>query len=490
MTSKRNPSTYSLRTVEAKLLDALKVAIDEGLGRTKNPSLFSTNQPARARILLGFSGGRDSVALIKALAVLKNKRNSPIEAVQALHVHHALSPNANRWARFCRKTAADLGIDFKVIHVMVKTKGEGVEAAARKARYQALYKAADAFGATMVMTAHHEDDRLETFLIQWMRGAGLEGLATFPLVRQEGNVALVRPWLHVPRVLIERYLELYQLSWVEDESNADTTYLRNAVRHEVLPVMDKMRPGFRSAAARSVELVAQASELLRDYAKEDLKRIEGPSRSLDIAKLMRLSSARQALVLRAWIESFGILPPSRAKLTEALRQTRETMSDTKLTLKLTHFEIKRHGGQLVMRESQPQIKDKTQFESIQFKGEGCYPVKSWTGELIVRKATETEVGVPLSVLLDNSWQVRPRQGGEKLKVHRQRPRKHLKALYSEANIAEFDRPKLPLLWHGDDLIFAAGLGMDVRYLSQATTDEPVFVISWKPDDTLLTLMQG
>ena len=117
-------------------------------------------------------------------------------------------------------------------------------------------------------------------------------------------------------------------------------------------------------------------------------------------------------------------------------------------------------------------------------------MKSWTGELIVRKATETEVGVPLSVLLDNSWQVRPRQGGEKLKVHRQRPRKYLKALYSEANIAEFDRPKLPLLWHGDDLIFAAGLGMDVRYLSQATTDEPVFVISWKPDDTLLTLMQG
>ena len=85
-------------------------------------------------------------------------------------------------------------------------------------------------------------------------------------------------------------------------------------------------------------------------------------------------------------------------------------------------------------------------------------------------------------------EARPRQGGEKLKLYKNRPRKHLKDLYQKAGIAEFDRPNLPLLWSGEELLFAAGLGMDVRY----ETDNPEvkrYRIEWKPDATLLTLMQ-
>ena len=260
----RSWATLSLQTVQTELLNALKKAITEGLGLTDTPSLFTQNaSPRKARIVVGFSGGRDSVALLNALCLLKKKRNTPIDEILALHVHHALSPNANKWAKFCREMAQDLNVPFKVTYVTVKTTGEGIEAAARKARYEALVKAAKAFNASMIMTAHHEEDRLETFLIQWMRGAGVEGLATFPLVRETDGVVLVRPWLHIARPLLERFLELKNLSWVDDESNADTTYLRNAIRHEVLPVMDKIRPGFRQAAARSVELVAQTSELLK-----------------------------------------------------------------------------------------------------------------------------------------------------------------------------------------------------------------------------------
>ena len=487
----RHYEKLALTTVSRELREALEVAIDEGLGLKETPSLFSEPVSAdkKARIVVGFSGGRDSVALLQALVALRDKRHSRIEEILAVHVHHALSPNANRWARFCREMAQELHVAFKVTYVMVKTKGDGVEAAARKARYEALNNAAKAFQADMVMTAHHEDDRLETFLIQWMRGAGVEGLATFPLVRKDSEIVLVRPFLHVPRALIERYLELLNLSWVEDESNADTAYLRNAIRHEVLPVMDKIRPGFRSAAARAVELVAQTSELLKEVAQEDLKKVVNEKNELYIPKLLELSAIRQTLVLRAWIESFGLVPPSKARLDEQLRQARETHSDTQLTFRMDNFEMRRHGARLVMRKQSSPKKDLTRFETLEWKGAGRYALPSWNGELIIREVGAEEPGVAESMLAGSILQVRPRSGGEKLKIHRARPRKTLKALYQEADIAEFDRVHLPLLWCNDDLIFAAGLGMDTKF-AKVEGDEKRYAFEWVPDQTLFSLMQS
>ena len=486
---KRSVATLSLRTVEGKLLAALREAIGQALGHGTQANLFSAARDfsKKVRITVGFSGGRDSVALLKALCVLRDKRNSPIEDILAVHVHHALSPNANKWARFCRQTAEALGVNFKVAYVRVKSKG--VEAAARKARYEAIFKAAEAFDSHMVMTAHHQDDRLETFLIQWMRGAGVDGLATFPVARSVGAVKLVRPLMRLPRELLERYLELNNLTWVEDESNADTAYLRNAIRHEVLPVMETIRPGFKEAAARSVELIAQSAQVLKEVAHEDLQRIQDADRALSIDALLKLSDSRQALVLRAWIESFGLLLPSKAKLDEALKQTRLTHNDTKLAIKVgTNLEIRRHGAKLVMRETAGQKKDRTQFETLHWTGPGRYSLPSWGGELVISLAKDDEPGIAESYFTDRELQARPRQGGEKLKLFKNRPRKHLKDLYQKAEIAEFDRSKLPLLWSGEDLIFAAGLGMDVRY--QGDGDETRYRIEWHADATLLSLMQG
>ncbi len=484
----RHYEKLALSTVTKEILTTLKEAINAGLGVRVAPSLFSANvaPDKRARIVVGFSGGRDSVALLQALVELKSKRHSPIDDILAVHVHHALSPHANRWVRFCRRMAESMGVAFKVTHVMVKTTGEGVEAAARRVRYDALCAAARSFEADMVMTAHHEDDRLETFLIQWMRGCGVDGLASFPLVRQEEDVALVRPFIHCPRALLERYIELKALEWIEDESNADTTYMRNAIRHNVLPVMDTIRPGFRAAAARGVELVAQTAELLKEVAVEDLSRVVNAQNEIEIAKLLALSPMRQTLALRAWIESFGLQPPSKARLDEQLRQARETHSDTQLTFRMDNFEMKRHGARLVMRRLTSLKKDKTRHETLVWKGAGRYSLPSWNGELVFEQIEDGAPGFAESVLAEGLLQVKPRSGGEKIKLSRQRPRKTLKALYQEADIAEFDRAGLPLLWHDDDLLFAAGLGADVRYMT--AEDAPRYRVRWCPDETLLSLM--
>ena len=488
----RHWENLSLRTVQKELTGAIVSAIDASLNPAPTSAVGSLFAPKvkkrKARIVVAFSGGRDSVALLEVLSQLAARRASPIESIWAVHVHHALSANANRWAKFCREKCKSLGIDCKVYHVIVKSKGEGVESAARRARYDALMKAAKGFGANMIMTAHHQDDRLETFLMQWMRGAGVDGLSSFGMDREQDQVHITRPWFNTPRAALERYLQLRELTWVDDESNDDTKYLRNAMRHNVLPAMDEAREGFRAAAARSVVLVSEASALLREYAQEDLQSVLDAPTHLSIAKLMQRSVPRQALILRAWIESFGLQAPSKSKLDEALRQTRQTHSDTKLTFSFTTHEIKRHGAYLVMREAAAQNRDYSRFETLAWHGQGDYPSPAWFGVVKFIRCEEGQEGFAQSLLESGVLQLRSRQGGEVIKQSRKRPRKHLKFWYQEAGIAEYERSALPLVWCNDELIWAAGIGADVRY-TDCGDDEPRYRIEWVPDETLFSLMQ-
>ena len=152
------------------------------------------------------------------------------------------------------------------------------------------------------------------------------------------------------------------------------------------------------------------------------------------------------------------------------------------------MEMRRHGARLVMREAVAPKRDNTLIHTLAWKGEGRYSVPSWSGEFVFTAVQGNEWGVPESLLAAAVLQVRPRRGGEKFKIARNRPRKMLKALYQEADIAEYDRAALPLLWAGSDLIFAAGIGSDVRYLSE-DPQQTRYRISWRPDATLLTLMQ-
>src|SRR5207253_9805177 len=137
--------------------------------------------------------------------------------LEALHVNHQLSPNANAWARFCRALAREAGVRLRVVKVDVP-RGNSVERAARDARYAALY----ACRPDHIVLAHNRDDQAETVLLQLLRGAGVKGLAAMPRVRSlERQPPVVRPLLHVTRAEIERHAKRRGLEWIEDESNAD-----------------------------------------------------------------------------------------------------------------------------------------------------------------------------------------------------------------------------------------------------------------------------
>lgn len=495
MERKAQNAVPGVRTLEEKLLEALAESLKQVCATIRGRS-DDILQPLERPLQVGiaFSGGRDSMALLEAAHRLTRSRRwgGLIEGLYALHVNHGISENADSWESTCRAFCDARRIPFSAYQVRVDRKGKGLEAAAREERYRALASAARELKLDVILTAHHQDDRLETFLLQWMRGAGVDGLSGMPAVREfgENGLLLARPWLDIPRAWIEAWAKARELAWVDDESNDDTAFLRNLIRHEVLPVLDKARPGFRKAASRSVELVTEAGTVLHSVAAEDVARCTDKTRprALKIASLLNLSVPRQALCLRAWISSYGIEPPPRATLIEALRQAKQTHSDTALTIRLGAWDIRRWGADIVLHPYAKPVRDTSKTVSFDWNGEREVELAPWGGVLAFRPAEADEDGFPGELLRTGPLEVRARRGGEKIKLYRLRPSRNLKHLYQAAGIPSFERGDLPLLWCGEDLIYAAGLGPEVRKLEHpdgsGRTSPDRWVVSWEPDKPL------
>jgi tRNA(Ile)-lysidine synthase len=302
-------------------------------------------------ICVGLSGGVDSMVLLHALHGLAREGRLQLTAV---HVHHGLSPNAGRWASFCRATCRRLGVPLSVRKVVVDPHaGLGIEAAARLQRQQVFAS----LRADWIALAHHRDDQAETVLLQLLRGAGLRGLSAMPQVSDAvpdaAGPRLLRPLLDLPRALIEACARQQALAWIEDESNADTRYDRNFIRHEVLPLLERRFPSAGVGLARSGRLLAQSARLVESMAEADLRAAlacgardgqggdgrddgrddgRGGGRGdgdrpgsrrqagVSIPLLASIGEARARELLRAWLRVQGIEMPAERRLAEALRQ--------------------------------------------------------------------------------------------------------------------------------------------------------------------------
>lgn len=215
--------------------------------------------PREELILCALSGGGDSVALAHYL-----KTNG--FRIACAHFDHHLRENSGRDARFAREFCKEMDIPFYLGEGDVRELGGNLEDGARRLRYRFLWETADKLGAARLATAHTAADNLETILLHLVRGAGLRGLSGI----QPRRDRLVRPMLHTTRQGVEAYLAQNGLSWVEDESNADTRYSRNFLRHQVIPLLERLNPRLTEGAARMADslradeayLTAQAMAVL------------------------------------------------------------------------------------------------------------------------------------------------------------------------------------------------------------------------------------
>ena len=277
-----------------------------------------------AHLRVAFSGGVDSVVLLHILAQLAPAHPFTLSA---LHVHHGLSPKADAWADFCLDLCARLDIHCAVAHVKVpKKSAQGLEAAARQARYAALCKP----GADAVALAHHLDDQAETVLFQLLRGGEPRALAAMPEARRHEGVLLLRPLLNVPKAELVAYARRHRLKWVEDDSNLDTALSRNALRQDILPLLEKHFPDYRERLSGVARRMADVAALLENMAGQD--REAHPEDELDCSELKALPETRARNLLAHFLRAQGAAVPRPAALREILRQLVEARGRLSLPL--------------------------------------------------------------------------------------------------------------------------------------------------------------
>lgn len=416
------------------------------------------------RLVLGLSGGVDSIVLLDVLARIAPRMRFVLDAV---HVNHQLSPHAASWARFCRRACRARGVRCRVVTVSVE-RGNSTEGAARDARYRAL----EAARGDYVVLAHNRDDQAETVLLQLLRGTGVKGLGGMRAVRElrEKPALVLRPLLDVPRAEIQRYAERHKLDWVHDESNVDTSYTRNWIRHDVLPRIAERLPHYRESLVRAAGNMREAGELLDDLAAIDFAAAEAAG-GLRVDVLRVLSEARVRNVLRFAIDRHGWPMPDSSGLAEAARQALGARRDRQVVVNLGPCELRRH-GELIHLLGRGRLLQ----EDPQLTWQGERRIELPDGVLTMTRARGE--GMSAASLATGPVTIRRRSGGERLQLAGNRPRRTLKNLLQEARVVPWQRERLPLIFCGDALVCVPGIGVDWHF--QAGLKEPSVVASWFP----------
>lgn len=256
---------------------------------------------------VALSGGVDSVVLLHALLQLKVQLNCTISAV---HVNHQLQAPAKEWAHYCHVLCEQWGVPLRIQAVNIDDAQQlGIEGAARKARYEVFAQTQ----ADVVVLAHHSDDQLETALLALLRGGGVRALASMPLWRYlTESVSLWRPLLFVSKKEIEDYAQCHGLTYVSDPSNDEVQYLRNWLRHDVLPMMLSQHPNIRSKMLAGVEQLQHELALIDEIQHQDWQLVQN-NNIIFVNKWLMLSPNRrvQQLLYFASVHQLGAWQKAR-----------------------------------------------------------------------------------------------------------------------------------------------------------------------------------
>jgi tRNA(Ile)-lysidine synthase len=424
--------------------------------------------PQHSHILVGLSGGMDSVVLLHLLHTLAPRFEWQLSAI---HVHHGISSNADAWSDFCTALCAGLAIPLHVEHVNITSlrAEHGMEAAARKLRLAAFARQ----NCDCVALAHHADDQAETLLLQLLRGAGVKGVAAMPYFKTATTSApaTIRPFLNIPHGRLLEYAEQHSLQWVEDESNADDRYPRNYLRHCLLPCLETKFPAYRDTLIRSAQHFAETAELLDELALQDSQGLD-LSDALDISRLRSLSNIRAKNLLRFFLHVQGAPMPQTAQLEEVLRQLLSARDDAAVCVDFGDWQVRRY-----------------QDKAFAFPALGEFDtglILPWQGEVELRWPALSKVvafsrvkgmGIDFSKLQAAPVTLRLRSGGESLRPHEKAAKRSLKNLLQEHRIPPWLRERIPLLYCGDELVSVVGVAVSANY--QAGQNETGLMVSCK-----------
>jgi len=257
-------------------------------------------------VFVAFSGGLDSTVLLHSLVQSKVK----VERLIAVYVDHGLQQESKVWTSHCREVCIGLGVEFVALQVDVKgVQRKGIEAVARKLRYQALSSTINDYALenSVLVTGHHQLDQAETVLLNLFRGAGVNGLAAMPdclPLKGNSHIRHCRPLLSISYSLLVEYAKKHKLNFVIDESNFSSSYRRNFVRNELFPIIQSAWPRAAQSIASTASNMQEANYLLDEYAKKSLDEIEHTAVFVAIQLAGDSNWIGQKNVLRYWFKVF------------------------------------------------------------------------------------------------------------------------------------------------------------------------------------------
>ena len=388
-------------------------------------------------LCVAFSGGPDSTALLHALAQLPAAR---ARGLRALHVDHHLHADSAAWAAHCLSFCAALEIDCDVLPVHVqRAAGDGLEAAARDARYAALAGALR--DGECLLTAQHRDDQAETVLLKLLRGAGPEGLGGMRDLRPFGPGRLWRPLLDVPRATLHNYVAANALACVDDPSNRDTRLARNHLRQEILPRLLSHWPQAVQSIVHSAALCRAADAALQRQWRAALEEIhDAATDSLSASAWLALEPALRQPLLDHWLHARGLRAPTTAQRRQIERQCQARAGQLPC--------IGWAGTQLHI------WKDRLWALPVMPAPAADWHA-TWDGAVLALPDGGALSLRPADARFDPPPQVRLRRGGERIKPDGDAHTRELRDLFQQAQIPPWQRAACPLIYINDELVAVA-----------------------------------
>jgi tRNA(Ile)-lysidine synthase len=430
----------------------------------------------RPVVAVACSGGRDSVALLHA--TLGAARELGLSVV-ALHVHHGLMADADRWASdveaLCERWNA--GFEYERLQGSPGS-GESVEAWARRERYRALARMARDAGASLVLLGHHLHDQTETVLLQALRGAGPAGLAAMPHIVERDGLTWARPWIARTSAEIDAYVAPLSLHPAVDPSNADPRFARSRLREQVMPALRAAFPEADAALAAVARRAGEARAVLDEVAAEDLLRIVIDD-ALPLAAWRTLSVSRRANALRAWLARALDAPVPQTLVDRLLA---ETGDDTTRRWPVDGGRVLRswRGALAVVAPARASVAPASApargARALSLLRCDRYALDGWGGTLEVFATAQHGVAPHRLAQVV----ARVRAGGEQFQLHPASVARSLKKQYQSLGIPAEGRDGPLLFDAAGALLFVPGLGVDAR--AWAPAGAPQWDLRWRSAD--------
>ena len=386
------------------------------------------------KVIAAVSGGADSVAMLFALYLLRDELGITLEA--AHFNHHLRGAESDRDEAFVTDFCGRYCIPLHLGSGRIVSGKKGLEAAARDARYAFLRSLPG-----KVATAHPADDNAETVLMRLIRGTGLKGLGAIAPV--SGNV--IRPMLTVTRDDVEAFLEEYALPHVEDSSNAEDDFLRNRIRHGILPLMRAENPRIGENLSAMALLLRQDEACLQAMIPEE--------QMPDVSRLKAMEPALRRRTLERFLKAQGVREPEQIHILQAEQLLYHWSPSASMQFP-GGVTIGRQYDRLVRLECAPELPE----TRLSVPGEICIGGKRFVSEYAtdLEERPDSVLVCPVGVLI-----VRSRRSGDTMRLPG--GTRSLKKMYIDRKIPASQRTAVPVLADDRGVLAVFGIGTDIRF---------------------------